>query len=977
MHDSSISPISPISMGAAPRTRRTQLLTPSLARIAMALARAVTVAVRVVPASVAAVTLGLHAAGQTIPLEMDQPDLTVANERFGTAVCGLLDVDGDGVPDYAVASARAPLTSPPTAGAPVVRVLSGLTDETIIAFELWTSYGEGVCLAGLDDLDGDGAPELLVGEPDLGSGRAEIFSLRTGLKMREHVGAAGTAFGSAVANLGDVNGDGVDDYAIGAPDDGGHDHGKVWTYSGKTGALIEARAGAGSALHFGAAIAGIGDIQLDGQLDAAASGMGNGIQLAEVLIYTPTWSGSHRTHSSPLDTPNYGIALAGGSDISGDGFPEYFVGDPMLDLFGTFDAGAVHAYDGPTGFQYWISTYASQPCWQVGWAVELLPDIDGDGYGDLVTGGLGTRVVFSGKTGSFLSFGVVGGDHCALGEEDRRPVASLGTSGLGLHPAYVSARPTYSSFANPLDGVINPSRFVAGSWSHADVGVHHSSGFGGAVLMHPDLDGDGRPDVIAGIEHDSTTAADGGGVRAFSSAGGGQLWTRFGATGSQLGRDLALLGDVDGDGVADLAAGAPRGFVFLFGVSDTRTGKIEILSGATGALIRTLKGAQDGEQLGLAVASAGDVDGDGLADVLAGAPAHAAIGGLVRDAGRVALFSSATGQLLRQWTGTSPSQRLGWDVAGPGDLDGDGVADCVYLSPGTAEIRARAGATGAKLWDASSTAHTLAAIGDINGDGVGDVGAGINFFQNQVKVHSGISGSTLASLDGTAGFGTTVSGAGDVDLDGKLDVASGAPGANPEVHVLRDPLGNPEVHAWGGTYQDFGRAIDGGLDFDLDGIPDLVAGTPASLPQAASVQMLSSRSIGCTPFGNGTPGCAGKHLLVAATPPDIGGTMVVNAPAGVPGSPASLIIGLGQEYAGLDVGLGFLLHVNPFTILVNTTTTASALGAASFPIPIPYDSGLVGVVVHAQAGHFGVPGACGLPLGLSSSQGLTLSIGSY
>lgn len=139
----------------------------------------------------------------------------------------------------------------------------------------------------------------------------------------------------------------------------------------------------------------------------------------------------------------------------------------------------------------------------------------------------------------------------------------------------------------------------------------------------------------------------------------------------RIGRTVAALDDVDGDGVGDLAAGGQY------------ANRVVLFSGRTGAVIRRLSDPLGGsaDRLGWNVAAIDDLDGDGARDVAAGAP-YADAGGVV-DSGRVVLFSTGTGDVLGRLQDDVPtlSRLFGSFVADGRDLDGDGVPEVLVGVP--------------------------------------------------------------------------------------------------------------------------------------------------------------------------------------------------------------------------------------------------------------------------------------------------------
>ncbi|MGH8003719.1 MAG: FlgD immunoglobulin-like domain containing protein, partial [Limisphaerales bacterium] len=291
---------------------------------------------------------------------------------------------------------------------------------------------------------------------------------------------------------------------------------------------------------------------------------------------------------------------------------------------------------------------------------------------------------------------------------------------------------------------------------------------------------------------------------------------------SRLGFSVAGAGDVNGDGRADFIVGAP--YADPAGVFNA--GSASVFSGADGALLYQINGAVASNLLGAGVAGAGDLNGDGRADFLIGSLSQAFA------------YSGANGTLLYQ-KGGGPA------VAGAGDVNGDGSADFIvgapYADPGGLVDAGSAylfsGATGALLYQKNGVAaadnlgNAVAGVGDGDGDGRADfiVGAqgadpGGLFNAGSAFVYSGASGALLYQKNGAAIvdlLGSSVAGAGDVNGDGRADFIVGARLA--DVGGLVD-AGSALVYS-GATgallYQKNGSAVGQGLGRSVSGGGDL------------------------------------------------------------------------------------------------------------------------------------------------------------
>src|SRR5262249_35155841 len=191
---------------------------------------------------------------------------------------------------------------------------------------------------------------------------------------------------------------------------------------------------------------------------------------------------------------------------------------------------------------------------------------------------------------------------------------------------------------------------------------------GRALAGGRDADGDGYDDVVAGSSGRNLQ----GRVDLYSGRSGALLWRHEGLfDGEDLGAAVAFCGDLDGDGAPDIVAGSPH----LLVAGSTDTGEVTALSGATASVIWSVPRAVAGDLFGTAVADMGGVDGDGIDDVAAAAPKHSnpkAIHG-----GKIYVLSGPTGALIRSielFDGQASLLGQG-GLAPTGDVDHDHVPD--------------------------------------------------------------------------------------------------------------------------------------------------------------------------------------------------------------------------------------------------------------------------------------------------------------
>lgn len=324
---------------------------------------------------------------------------------------------------------------------------------------------------------------------------------------------------------------------------------------------------------------------------------------------------------------------------------------------------------------------------------------------------------------------------------------------------------------------------------------------------------------------------------------------------AQCGRSVAAVGDVNGDGAADLLVGMPGASPFGL----TGAGQAVLFSGATGLPVFTLIGTAVGDRFGDAVAGGGDVNGDGVPDLLVGAPD--AMQGPVFSVGYVKVVSGANGAALFTLAGTATSENFGLAVAGVGDLNSDGMADFVIGAPGAivggasfaGQATVYSGATGVVLLALNGTptfglgafslfGTSTAGAGDLNGDAIADILVGspnTSSYGGQVHAFSGSNGAVFLTLAGSFAFdyfGSSVASAGDLNSDGVPDFIVGSPrplawGGFPYVKAFSGSSGSLLFTLTGSSETEgFGSAVAGGGDVNGDGAPDLVVGAPLADP---------------------------------------------------------------------------------------------------------------------------------------------------
>ncbi len=581
-------------------------------------------------------------------------------------------------------------------------------------------FGYSVSTAG--DVNGDNYDDVIVGSPghdngETDEGRVYVYhGSATGLSTtpnwttESNQAGAQLGFHYTVDTAGDVNRDGYSDIIIGAKsfDNGETDEGRAYVYLGSMTGLSDSADWTAESnqdgAEFGSGVGTAGDVNGDGYADIIIGAHyydGGHTDEGRAYVYYGDPTGIRPSLTNWMAEGNQAGAQFGNSvdtagDVNGDGYADVIIGAHSYDN-GQIDAGAAFVFHGsamgPSATPDWIAE-GDQAEASFGWSVCTAGDVNGDGYADVIIGAryYDNEEIDEGRAyiyhGSELGLSPVSNWMAESDQSNAQFGVSVNTAGdvngdgysdviVGAH--YYDNDETDEGRAYVYYGSALGTSAIADWTSESDQGEAH---FGYQAETAGDVNGDGYTDVIVGALHYNNGEIDEGRAYVYHGSAAGLNTTadwmaESNQAGARFGNSASTAGDVNGDGYADVIVGAKR-----YDNGETDEGRAYVYYGSADGLNGTAdwiaEGNQNDAHFGRPVSAAGDVNGDGYADVIVGAYSYT---NDQSNEGRVYVYhGSMTGlSTIADWTAESDQTEayFGVSVSTAGDVNGDGYADVI------------------------------------------------------------------------------------------------------------------------------------------------------------------------------------------------------------------------------------------------------------------------------------------------------------
>ncbi|MGB0953213.1 MAG: FG-GAP-like repeat-containing protein [Planctomycetota bacterium] len=383
--------------------------------------------------------------------------------------------------------------------------------------------------------------------------------------------------------------------------------------SGGATRIVDKVLGASERYHLGSQMVVIGDVTGDGIPDYAAAadltGAGSPGDHDTVYLHSGADGSLLFTWMEHTGVEQFGSAIAAAGDVNADGFPDIVVGAQNAEVNGLPFYGAAYVYSGADGTELYRFDGQEEGS-SFGYSVAGAGDYNADGFDDIIVGAPDEDYFF------------------------------------GLHED-AGAVYVYSGFDGSLLALYRGNAFDE---------------MGSSVAGAGDLNGDGHDDVLIAAAGFAIPGSYGSGaVFAYSGASRSLLHAFIhGFTEDFFGQQVKSMADIDGDGVREI----------LISSSPSQDAIVHLYSGSSGQQLHAFQEVETSSAFGSTTADAGDVDGDGVHDILIGARFQQSP--LGPEVGAVFLHSGADFHRIATLTGTEANQWFGGSVSGLGDRDGDG-----------------------------------------------------------------------------------------------------------------------------------------------------------------------------------------------------------------------------------------------------------------------------------------------------------------